>query len=152
MLGLSLLRGTLWPDPLADVGEHAFTYALYPHPGDWRMGTVAEAEDFTAPLQPLAIPIHAGGQPPSREFLRLSQSSLRVAAFKRAEEGFGYILRLYEAHGGRGVAELDLSALGIRKVSRVNLLEDAGESLPLQNGHLTLAYLPYQVISLKLEP
>lgn len=151
VLGLSLLRGPLWPDPLADVGEHTFTYALYPHPGDWRTGTVAEAEDFTAPLQPLAIPIHAGGQPPRREFLRLSQSSLRVAAFKRAEEGFGYILRLYEAHGGRGVAELDLSSLGIRKVSRVNLLEDVGEGLPLQNGHLTLAYTPYQVISLKLE-
>ncbi|MCX7782899.1 MAG: glycosyl hydrolase-related protein [Meiothermus sp.] len=151
VLGLSLLRGPIWPDPLADVGEHHFTYALYPHPGDWREGTVVEAEDFTAPLRPLALPVHAGGQPSNRQFLRLSQSSLQVAAFKRAEEGFGYILRLYEAHGGRGVVELDLSPLGIRKVSRVNLLEDAGEALPLQNGHLNLAYTPYQVISLKLE-
>lgn len=151
LLGLSLLRGPIWPDPLADVGEHSFTYALYPHPGDWRRDTVAEAEDFVAPLLPLALPVHAGGQPFSRQFLRLSQSSLRVVAFKRAEEGLGYILRLYEAHGGRGVAELDLSSLGIRKVSRVNLLEDPEETLPLQNGHLTLAYTPYQVISLKLE-
>ncbi|WP_297859919.1 glycoside hydrolase family 38 C-terminal domain-containing protein [Meiothermus sp.] len=151
VLGLSLLRGPLWPDPLADVGEHAFTYALYPHPGDWRTGTVAEAEDFAAPLRPLALPVHAGGQPPIRQFLRLSQGGLRVAAFKRAETGFGYILRLYEAHGGRGVLELDLSSLGIRKASRVNLLEDLEEDLLLQNGHLALAYTPYQVISLKLE-
>ncbi|MCS7068372.1 MAG: glycoside hydrolase family 38 C-terminal domain-containing protein [Meiothermus sp.] len=151
-LGLSLLRGPLWPDPLADVGEHAFTYALWPHPGDWRQGTVAEAEDLVAPLRPLALPVQAGGQPPVRPFLRLSPSSLRVAALKQAEEGAGYILRLYEAHGGRGVVELDLNALGVRRVSRVNLLEEAGEPLPLQNGHLKLAYAPYQVISLRLEP
>ncbi len=151
VLGLSLLRGPVWPDPLADEGEHRFTYALYPHPGDWRSGTVTEAEDFIAPLRPLAMPVHAGGQPSSRSFMRFSQSSLRVAAFKRAEEGYGYILRLYEAHGARGVAELDLSALGIRSVRRVNLLEDPQEALPLQSGRLNLAYQPYQVISLKLE-
>lgn len=151
VLGLSLLRGPLWPDPLADVGEHVFSYALYPHCGDWRTGTVAEAEDFASPLRPLVLPVHGGGQPPSRQFLRGLQGSLRMAAFKRAETGLGYILRLYEAHGGRGVLELDLSSLGIRKVSRVNLLEDLEEDLPLQNGHLTLAYTPYQVISLKLE-
>jgi alpha-mannosidase len=152
VLGLSLLRGALWPDPLADVGEHRFTYALYPHRGDWREGTVAEAEDFAAPLLPLALPIHAGGQPSSRQFLRWTPSSLRVAAFKRAEEGPGYVLRLYEAHGGRGEVELDLTPLGIRKVSRVNLLEDPNEALVLHNGRLTLTYTPYQVISLKLEP
>ncbi len=151
VLGLSLLRGAIWPDPLADAGEHHFTYALYPHRGDWRGGTVVEAEDFTAPLLPLALPIHAGGQPSNRQFLRLSPSSLRVAAFKRAEEGFGYVLRLYEAHGGRGEVELDLTALGIRNASRVNLLEDPEEALLLQNGRLTLGYAPYQVISLKLE-
>ncbi len=151
VLGLSLLRGAIWPDPLADVGEHRFSYALYPHRGDWRQGTVAEAEDFSAPLLPLAMPVHAGGQPSSRPFLRSSPSSLRLAAFKRAEEGQGYILRLYEAHGGRGEVELDLSTLGIRKASRVNLLEDPEEALPLQNGRLTLVYAPYQVISLKLE-
>lgn len=151
VLGLSLLRGAIWPDPLADAGQHRFTYALYPHRGDWRGGTVAEAEDFAAPLLPLALPPHAGSQPSSRQFLSWSPSSLRVAAFKRAEEGFGYVLRLYEAHGGRGEVELDLTPLGIRKVSRLNLLEEPEEALLFQHGHLTLGYTPYQVISLKLE-
>lgn len=151
VLGLSLLRGAIWPDPLADVGEHHFSYALYPHPGDWRGGTVVQAEDFLAPLLPLAQPAHAGDQPSSRLFLRLSPSSLRIAAFKRAEEGFGYILRLYEAHGGRGEVELDLTTLGIRSASRVNLLEEPVELLSLRNGYLTLSYAPYQVISLRLE-
>ena len=35
VLGLSLVRGPLYPDPLADEGHHRFTYSLFPHPGDW---------------------------------------------------------------------------------------------------------------------
>jgi alpha-mannosidase len=50
-LGLSLLRSPIFPDPLADEGRQSFTYALYPHQGDWLSGGVlAEAEDLNQPL------------------------------------------------------------------------------------------------------
>src|SRR6185312_16286436 len=43
-LMLSLLRSPLYPDPLADEGEHHFTYSLLPHAGDWtEAGVAAEA-------------------------------------------------------------------------------------------------------------
>ncbi|MEO8926760.1 MAG: glycoside hydrolase family 38 C-terminal domain-containing protein, partial [Caulobacteraceae bacterium] len=35
-MALSLIRGPMIPDPDADIGEHRFRYALYPHAGDWR--------------------------------------------------------------------------------------------------------------------
>ena len=35
VIGLSLLRSPIYPDPFADEGEHEFIYALYPHSGDW---------------------------------------------------------------------------------------------------------------------
>ncbi len=51
-LGLSLLRSPAHPDAHADEGEHAFTDALLPHPGDWWTGGVlAEAEDLAQPLR-----------------------------------------------------------------------------------------------------
>ncbi len=51
VMGLSLLRGTMSPDRMADIGVHRFAYALYPHAGDWRdAGTVAEAAQFNRPL------------------------------------------------------------------------------------------------------
>ncbi|MDH7570868.1 MAG: glycoside hydrolase family 38 C-terminal domain-containing protein, partial [Armatimonadota bacterium] len=40
VLRLSLLRAPKNPDPNADMGRHLFTYALYPHPGDVRLGAV----------------------------------------------------------------------------------------------------------------
>jgi alpha-mannosidase len=151
VLGLSLLRGSVWPDPYADVGEHRFTYALYPHAGDWRAGTVAEAEALNAPL--LAVPGGPGGQGAARGcFLRLETPHLCRSALKRAEDGEGYVLRLYEAHGARGEALLDLSPLKVSRVSRVNLLEEELEALSLEGGVLRLSYRPYEVISLRLRP
>ena len=60
-LGLSLLRSPVYPDPLADEGGQSFTYALYPHAGDWLTGGVlAEAEDLNQPL--LATPVKADAE------------------------------------------------------------------------------------------
>jgi len=50
-LGLSLLKGAIFPDPNADRGHHRFTYALLPHAGDWREGQVVRrAYELNAPL------------------------------------------------------------------------------------------------------
>ncbi len=37
-LRISLLRAPRSPDPEADIGRHAFTYALLPHAGGWQDG------------------------------------------------------------------------------------------------------------------
>ena len=65
-LGLSLLRSPVWPDPLADEGEHELTYSLLPHAGGWLEGGVlAEAEDLNRPLlaRPTAAPTGASLRP-----------------------------------------------------------------------------------------
>src|SRR4028119_143662 len=60
LLGISLLRSPLYPDPLADEGEHRFTYSLYPHPGDWTAaGVTREAFALNSPL----VPVRGGGAP-----------------------------------------------------------------------------------------
>lgn len=165
VLGLSLLRGAIWPDPLADVGQHRFSYALYPHTGDWRSGTLSEAEDLNAPLQTVVLLSQGGTQAPSGSLLRLEASGLRVSTLKRSEDTKAYILRLYEALGSRGETTLDVSSLGFRSGHKVNLLEhpegnrlrrpghapNLEEAVLLEKGKLHLRYEPYQVISVRLE-
>ena len=57
VLGLSLVRSPVYPDPLADEGEQRFTYALMPHAGTWHEGGVREeAEDLNQPLLVAAAP------------------------------------------------------------------------------------------------
>ncbi|HEY66568.1 MAG TPA: alpha-mannosidase, partial [Caldilineae bacterium] len=50
VLRLSLLRSPDFPDPHADEGHHEFTYALFPHSGDWRNGTVRAGYELNDPL------------------------------------------------------------------------------------------------------
>ena len=138
---ISLLRGTTAPDPHADLGEHRFAYAVMPHAGGWReAGVVAEAARFESPLRWLA------GPAAPRSFLSIDDANLMIDTVKRAEDSDALLVRLYEAHGGRGRARLRL-AWPVHGAVRCNLLEDAGEPLAVVDGAIEIPYRPHQILS-----
>lgn len=142
VLGLSLLRSPVYPDPTADEGQHQFTYALYPHAGDWRGGTLREAQDLNAPL--IALPSTATeGTFPMQSRLLALPAGLRLSALKLAEDSDAAILRVYEAHGQQ-VSLGSLSALKIHHWKVVNLLEDGVSAC----AEPEQAIRPYQVLTL----
>ncbi|BBL79479.1 alpha-mannosidase [Rubrobacter xylanophilus] len=147
VLGISLVRGPLYPDPLADEGVHRLTYALYPHPGDWtRAGVVEEAFALNSSLVAVeGAPREAGG------FVEVGGLPLALGALKRAEEGEGFVLRFYEPRGARGRAVLRFGVPPAR-VRRTNLLEEPGEELGVEDGAVSLEVRPFEVVSLLLEP
>jgi alpha-mannosidase len=139
---ISLLRGTTVPDPEADLGEHRFAYAVMPHAGGWQeAGVVAEAARFETPLRWLA------GPAAPRSFLSVDDPNLVIDTVKRAEDSDALLVRLYEAHGGRGRARLQLG-WPVREAVRCNLLEDAGEPLVVADGSIEIAYRPHEIVSL----
>ena len=98
MLRLSLLRSPTDPDPDADQGEHDLLFALAPHDGDWRAaGVVRAAATFGHPAPWVA------GAAPGEAFARVDSPDLILDTIKRSEDE-ALILRLHEAHGGRGTA------------------------------------------------
>jgi alpha-mannosidase len=154
VLGLSLLRSPVYPDPQADEGTHRFTYALFPHPGDWTSARVVdEALALNSPLcAVLARP--AGGElPPEFGLVEVDGLPVRLGCFKRAEAGSGWVLRLYEPHGARGMATLRFGR-PVQRVERVNLLEEPETTTPapeLAGEAVRLAVRPFEVVSLRLE-
>ena len=146
LLGISLLRAPIYPDPYADEGDHEFLYAVFPHPGDWRNGTVREAEDMHSPLR--LMPTQRSDGWPS--LFRFSEESLRLASLKKAEDSDAIILRLYEPQGSRGKAAIE-TALPLQKAVFVNILEDENQELTIEDERrITFEFKPFQVISLKL--
>ncbi|WP_425145227.1 alpha-mannosidase [Deinococcus sp.] len=143
VLGLSLLRSPLMPDPTADEGQHAFVYALYPHAGDWRNGTLREAHDLNAPLRAYHSTAAGGGEASAR-LLSVSRtpasSALRLSALKLSEDDGEAVLRVYDAHGSRGTVQPQ--GLGIGRWLPVNLLEEVMLGSRLD-------FTPYRVVSLK---
>jgi alpha-mannosidase len=139
-LFLSLLRGTMYPDPAADLGHHQFGYALLPHVGDHADGNVAlEATRFSSTLLTAL-----------QTQLRLSGVTLCLSTMKRAESGDAIILRLYEPYGARGTAQLKFP--GIARAALTNLLEEYTADLESHDGNLALRVEPFKIITLKLWP
>jgi alpha-mannosidase len=125
-LRLTLLRGSEFPDPTADLGQHSFTYAIYPHAGDWRSAkTERKAAELKQPLQvlPCDRPSESGSLPPVASLLDLQSENLMLSSFKQSEaDPNTWILRCYECHGAN--AELNVqSDLGLSIAESVDLLE-----------------------------
>lgn len=61
VMRLTLLRAPKYPDPLADIGEHTFTYSLMPHQGDYdEAGTVRRAYELNVPLWAVVVKSSTG--------------------------------------------------------------------------------------------
>jgi alpha-mannosidase len=146
ILALSLLRGPTWPDAQADQGAHRFRFALLPFDGDLT-GVVQAGLAFNVPLLPVPDVLAQ-----DTSFMSLDTDTCIIDAVKRAEDGDGIIVRIYEAVGSRGRVTLHLSpALGIVRVSLTDLLERPEEGeVTFAGGEVTFDIRPFQIITLRL--
>lgn len=150
VLGISLLRSPLYPDPRADEGEHQFIYSLFPHHGGWVAGGVAEeALDLNSPLCGVDLPEGRGSRP-NGGLVELEGTKLALGSLKMAEDGDALILRLYEPHGARGMCALRF-ARGVKKAGRTDLLEEHVEELVVQGWEIRLSVRPFEVVTLRVE-
>jgi alpha-mannosidase len=140
-LRMSLLRAPKSPDPEADMGEHAFAYALYPHEGGWQDGGVlAEAAAFNAPLR-WGTGLNRGA------WMRVDPPGLVLDTVKLAEDSDALVLRLYEPYGGRGTARIEL-ALPFTTARHSNLLEDELRGANVEGGAIVVDYRPWEIVTL----
>ena len=146
ILGITLLRSPIYPDPYADEGDHEFLYAIYPHRGTWRNGTVRAAKELQTHLRY----IQGRSDTAPSSLLRLNGDALQLSCLKRAEDSDEVIVRLYEPHGDCGHAVLQ-SGLDLQRAVIVNILEEELEELPIKDARqLAISFTPFQVISLKI--
>jgi alpha-mannosidase len=69
---------------------------------------------------------------------------------KLAEDGDALVLRLYEAHGGRGRARIRL-ALSWSSARRANLLEDDVGPADVEDGAIVVDYRPWEIVTLLVD-
>lgn len=145
-LRLTLLRSPCWPDPDADLGIHQFTYALYPHAGNWQMaGTVRRGYELNLPLIVVSDISTTGSKAlkPVGQFLDLQAQNLVLMALKASEDNSEqYLLRCYECHGEAAQLEIK-SDLEIAIAYPVNLLEQPTHKSEQQ----TRKILPWKIAS-----
>ncbi|MEM9973826.1 MAG: glycoside hydrolase family 38 C-terminal domain-containing protein, partial [Pseudomonadota bacterium] len=150
VIRLSLLKSATMPDPVQDQGLHSFTYALLPHEGDWRTDVVENGYDLNDPV--IAVPA-AGcdGEAAMRQLVAVSAFNVIVETVKRAEDGRGLIVRLYENERNRGPAQVRFG-LDVAKVIETNILEEDGDALEVAANTVTLEMTPYRIVTLRVIP
>lgn len=148
-IGMSLIRGPLHPDPFADEGEHDFTYAFFPHPGDWVDADVtAEARALNAPL--IAVPVRSGAGS-NAPFIVNDGVRLGLGAFKKAHDRKGFAIRVYEEHGVRGETSLTF-ARKPKHVHATNLLEeDVDLDFTVDGNTIRFTARPFQIATFVVE-
>jgi len=142
---LSLLRAPKWPDRTADLGEHEFTYSLYPHEGDWRNAhTVRHAAELNHEVTVQHAEQSAGRRPATGAWINFDSSHVVLDTVKPAEAGEGTVLRFYESSGKREQVTLQWQH-AFEQAYLSNALEEPGEPLDMTNGQITLTFAPYEI-------
>ena len=153
VIRLTLLRSPEYPDPHADEGFHEFTYALYPHIGDWRAGeTERRGYELNFPLIPVTAVAHMGILPASLSLVQLEPGNVILTAVKKAEDSDALVFRFFEFEGKADTVRLRFPEAATR-AWQVNLMEKQDVPLTLAEGgkEATLAVHPYEIVTVKAQ-
>jgi len=159
LMRITLLRSTTAPDPMADFGEHHFKYSLYPHAGSWNEETQREAYLLNDPIivyqwtgdeRPSTMVHHLHVPVQVSSMVSVSEPNVIIETVKRAEDGNGIIVRLYESQRKRGPVQLKFG-FALEFAWETNLLEENETELNVENDSILLNLKPYQIMTLRVK-
>ncbi|WP_158793362.1 glycoside hydrolase family 38 C-terminal domain-containing protein [Granulicella sp. L60] len=151
VLRLSLLRSTTWPDPNADRGIQRFTYALYPHTGDWKHAlTIHRGYELNDPMTAVQVASHTGAMPQSLSFASIQPENVIISAVKKAEDSNALLFRFYEWAGQPATVHLRIPN-GSTTATATNLMEKAEAPADLKDGTISLDIKPYEILTVRAD-
>jgi len=148
-IGLTLIKSATDPNPVADQGEHHFTYALYPHEGTWKeAGTVAQAFDLNVPVYQSSCLVDAAFS--SEPWVSCDVDNVVIDTVKQAEARDGLIVRLYEDQNKTTTAVLSFKELP-QVAYLCDLLENTLTSVPIKDHQVQVPFSPFEIQTLKIQ-
>ena len=149
MMKITLLRGPICPDPMGDLGMHHFRYSFYPHAGTWRdADTVRLGFEENVRLEGEFIG-GTGGNDVGHTYAKLEGESVILDAVKPAQDGRGYIVRMYESETRHCTVKASFE-LEYSKVIECNLMECDEQEIDCENGEFTFKMKPHEVKTFRL--
>ena len=150
VLRITLIKTATYPDHSQDQGEHHFTYSLYPHAGSMEKSDVqALSYELNQPMTATEIWAQTGSLPERFSLVSVDRENVIPETVKLAEDGNGTIVRLYESTNSRTRVAVRFG-IPAAQVTVCDLQENELESLPVQDGAVTLTVKPYEIVTLKV--
>jgi alpha-mannosidase len=147
IIRLTLIKSSIRPDALADKGQHVFTYSLLPHENGYG-DVITEAYALNFPVRGFVVAsqTNAALETECAFVLDYAPSAMKVIVetVKRADDGDGWIIRLYEASQGRGDVKL-LFYRPLQRVVECNLVEEGEIPVQLGGGSFAFHIKPFEI-------
>ncbi len=151
-LSLTLLKAPTYPDPTADRGLHNFTYSIFPHTGNDLMATVKEGYKLNNPILPTKIDENKKGKNPvSFSFASVSAKSAVIDTIKMAEDGNGYIIRLYEAQNMKEETEITFG-FNVKEIYECDCLENNLGAIKVKRNKAQISMGNFEIKTLRVIP
>jgi alpha-mannosidase len=147
VLRLTLLRSPIRPDALADKRHHEFTYRLLPHES-YKLDSdevIQTSYDLNYPLSAILLPAQAEGRLPDSFSLCEPDHRVIVETIKLAEDGDGWIVRVYEPYQNRYAFVNLRFALPLRHAIECNLVEEGEMPVQYEDDTLTFPINPFEI-------
>lgn len=128
-----------------DFGKHTFTYSIVGHKGALDPAAAdIDADRLNQPKAAYVTDKHDGKLGRQFSMLHSTNRNLRVKAFKKAQDGDGYIVRVYELSGKGAEGKIQFAS-GVRSAEELNGIEDykcaasaSGKFLEVKSGKFAL--------------
>lgn len=149
-LSITLLKAPTYPDPTADKGINTFTYSIFPHKGSDLMETVKEGYRLNNPVTVTKLKENKKGKAlDTFSFASTSSKSAVIDTIKAAEDGNGYIIRLYEAQNMREEAEITFG-FNVKAVYECDCLENNLQKLSAKGKKLKVKMGNFEIKTLRV--
>ncbi|MGI9074036.1 MAG: alpha-mannosidase [Bryobacteraceae bacterium] len=125
-------------------------YAVLPHSGDWRDGSVVQAGlSFNQPLIGVISSRHEGKLPARWGFLTVSETNVIVSALKPGEDN-GIILRVYES-SGRMTPHIRITfASPLESARETNIIEDDRREIGIKDNGIEFDLRAFEIKTFRL--
>lgn len=155
VMRLTLLRSPVFPNR-EDTCFHEFTYSFMPHMGTYREAEVQkEAYDLNNPLFAAWGTRKGSAWPESLdegafESLAVCNSpGIFTETIKPAEDGDGYVFRVYEGYGCRRQAEFSVKPSC--QTYECDMLEKEQKAVQTEDGRFFAEFRPFEIKTYKLK-
>ena len=151
VLDLNLLRSPAYPDPTADRAMHKFTYALYPHTGNFiEAGVYRKGYELNIPMTIVEAMQESAEESEAIQLVQIDHPYVMIESVKKAEDSDHLIVRLYETSGteARGVISFGLNCLSIEEA---DLMENPIHVLKNNDSRVELRFTPFEIKTLRVQ-
>ncbi|RRD93525.1 alpha-mannosidase [Clostridiales bacterium COT073_COT-073] len=152
VMRLTLLKSAIIPNEDADREVHNFTYSLFPHSGDFRVGgVVPEAYFLNQPLHSYVVEAQDGKLPAELSFAQTNAENVVMEVVKKSEYTDELIVRVHECYNKRTKTTIS-TYLPITAVCECDLEErQVLEELTANGNTFTFEIKPFEIKTFKIK-